>query len=211
MKKYILIALAMVASFTVNAQEQQEQVQQPAEETSSNSVDVKAEEGSFSMEIGFVPFDASPVELAGGQLRGIYALTDNWSLRLGLGFGVHSYEVDDVTTTTRHFTITPGVSYFFDGTDRLAPYIGGELLASFAKNRDDIEGENPDPSSTSFGATAFTGFNYYFAEYLYIGAEIGIGFKSTSYDDDETESGTDESNVSFETLAYPSLRLGWTF
>ncbi len=67
------------------------------------------------------------------------------------------------------------------------------------------------PSRVSFGFDIVTGFNYYFAEQLYIGAEIGIGFKATSYDDDETASGKDESSAEFETFACPSLILGWTF
>ncbi len=201
----------MVASFAVNAQEQQEQPQQEATTESNSGGEIKAEEGSFSMEVGFIPFGSAPIELEGGQLRGVYSLTENWKLTLGLGFGVHTYEIDGESTTASNYSIAPGVAYEFEGTDRLAPFVGGKLLVAAFNNSDDNEEETSEPSRVSFGFDIVTGFNYYFAEQLYIGAEIGIGFKATSYDDDETASGKDESSAEFETFACPSLILGWTF
>lgn len=226
MKKYILIALAMLATSTIHAQEEQQE--------SAASKGYKPEAGTFSTEVCYAPLSTSnSVALEGGQLKGIYALNDKFSLRLGLGFGINSEKSEDdgtkTTTTTRQLSLTPGVSYAMEGTSRLTPYIGGELLFAFEGDKTTIEGENAKEVTTNgnkplntFGINAFAGFNYYFAEHLYAGIEFGIGLKGTVNKDKEVEttingkttkvtSDVDESTIDFAPYIVPSLRLGWSF
>lgn len=103
------------------------------------------------------------------------------------------------------FTIRPGYEIHFDGTDRLSPYIGAEIDFGMGSMSTETEkwgadqlsdpvpakfvvwSETEKSSFTRFGINLLAGFDYYFADNLYLGAELGFGFSSTSFGDDEFE------------------------
>ncbi len=103
-------------------------------------------------------------------------------------------------------TIRPGYEIHFDGTDRLSPYVGAEL--DFGIGRMSVEDESWGPNDvdnvvepeqyvvwtetakdgfTRFGLNLLAGFDFYFADNLYLGAEMGFGFSNTSMSDSTIE------------------------
>ncbi|MEZ4798884.1 MAG: hypothetical protein R2809_03720 [Flavobacteriales bacterium] len=118
--------------------------------------------------------------------------------------------VPELYDTDKSSTIALRVGYekHFDGTDRLSPYIGADL--SFGIGRSSFEREYFGPNtadqlnnndvanfstwtmtrkegSTMFGINAVAGFDFYFTDALYFGAEIGFGFQSNKLKDVEVE------------------------
>lgn len=103
-------------------------------------------------------------------------------------------------------TIRPGYEIHFDGTDRLSPYVGAELDLGFgnvsteeeswgANDVDNIgEPENnvvwTETNKTGyfrFGINLLAGFDFYFADNIYLGGELGFGFSSMSMGDSTVE------------------------
>jgi hypothetical protein len=160
---------------------------------------------------------------------------------VGLGFSRESESYDNKSPKNKGsyskttFSIIPGIVYSFAGTAKLTPYAGAEFLIGSVGSSGVIENNYGSNSSTettatnidqnsnrvgfnTFGIGVFTGFNYYFAKNLYIGAEVGFGYRSTSLKDGEVTVGSsatkyeDESSSSAIGFhATPTLRLGWTF
>ena len=92
------------------------------------------------------------------------------------------------------FTIAlqPGFEKHLTGTDRLSPYWGGYLNIGYTSNTEIMEmqdfiGDGTDPGlqvgdtktttgELNLGLNLVSGVDYYFAEHIYIGAEVGFGF-----------------------------------
>jgi opacity protein-like surface antigen len=103
------------------------------------------------------------------------------------------------------FTIRPGYEIHFEGTDRLSPYVGAEIDFGMGSTSMETEkwgadqlsdpvpgkfvvwSETDKTSFTRFGINLLAGFDYYFADNLYLGAELGFGFSSTTFGDDTFE------------------------
>jgi hypothetical protein len=225
MKKY-LIVLAMITGSVIagNAQE--------------NSV--KPEQGNLSLEVGFSPLDVEGknVQLQNEQLRLIYLISDRVGIRLGIGFGTNTESDDNgqpndewtkTTTKTSQVAFSPGIVYNFAGTERLTPYLGVEaVIATSSANTiaeaKDFKQEirNEGDLFNTFAIGVFSGFNYYFAGKLYIGAEVGFALENKSLKNTiiETTSGgrtetVEPKNTGIRTTVgmtvTPSLRLGWAF
>ncbi len=113
---------------------------------------------------------------------------------------------------TFNFGIRPGYEMHFAGTDRLSPYVGAELLFAMesstltrefhnANNADDVtKPENWQTwdmsvknGSSTFGLNAVAGVDFYFVDNFYLGAEINLGFRNTSYKDRETTAGNEDA------------------
>jgi len=113
---------------------------------------------------------------------------------------------------TFNFAIRPGYEMHFAGTDRLSPYVGAELMYAMqsstmtrefhnANNADDqSKPENWQTwdmtvknGSSMFGLNALAGVDFYFVDNFYLGAEINLGFHSTSYKDRETTAGNEDA------------------
>lgn len=106
---------------------------------------------------------------------------------------------------TFDFSIRPGYEIHFDGTDRLSPYVGAEIDFGMGNTSTETENWSLDQlddtslgknvvwtdtdknSYTRFGLNLLAGFDFYFADNLYLGAEMGFGFSSTNYGDDVFE------------------------
>lgn len=102
-------------------------------------------------------------------------------------------------------TIRPGYEMHFDGTDRLSPYVGAEVDFGIGSMSMEEEFWSPDdPTATSlsdnvqwsetqkdgyvrFGLNLLAGFDFYFADNVYVGGELGFGFSNMSMRDSEVE------------------------
>lgn len=243
MKKLFLAIAAFMSTLALNAQTASEATNESFssnQETTNTSSSYKPEEGSFMMEVGFAPFhtvvvdeagansNSSLVNLQGGLLRGVYVMTDNLQLNLGLGLSIYKTSNDNGATESTDrvslFSINPGINYVFDGTDKLAPFIGGELGFGIYSTKVTSESENNkeikknDGGFNTFAISAVSGFNYYFAKNIFIGAEVKLGAeiitnKKVSVETNGTTTTTENKahSVSFRPQAVPSLRLGWAF
>jgi hypothetical protein len=104
--------------------------------------------------------------------------------------------------TTFAFGLAPGIEKHFDGTDRLSPYIGVEVSYGVMNRSYDQEywGSNDldnigqqekyivwtqtlAQSTSTVGLNLLSGFDFYLSDALYIGAEAGLGFYSSSVKD----------------------------
>jgi opacity protein-like surface antigen len=230
MKKY-LIVLTVAAAIAVAG---------GVQECSAQNGSVKPEKGSFALEVGFSPFDVegNNILLHNGEVRGIYSISDKIGIRVGLGLGA-SMESDDngqsgdewtkMTSRATRIALSPGIVYSFAGTDKLSPYIGGEIVFATLTANTTAEGrnfktvtKNEGDLFNTFGLGVFTGFNYYFAKNLYIGVEAGLSLENRSLKNmitETTASGmtetvelkNDRSQTTIGMFATPSLRLGWVF
>jgi outer membrane protein W len=230
MKKYLIVLSVIAASAIAGS----------AQEARAQVSGVKSEQGSFALEVGFSPFEleGNNIQLHNGQIRMIYSVSERIGIRLGLGFaattesddnGQSSDEWTRMTTKTNRVELSPGLVYNFDGTDRLTPYIGVEVNFSTLSANTTTEAKdfkqvtkNEGDLFNTVGLGVFSGFNYYFAKNLYIGAEAGLAFENRSLKNsiiETTTSGRTEtvepknkrSMTGVGVIAMPSLRLGWAF
>jgi len=108
------------------------------------------------------------------------------------------------TDKTFNFSIRPGYEIHMAGTDKLSPYVGAELFLGVKSAT--LDREYYGPNKTGIGAEDFAlynitrkngsstiGFNlvagvdYYIADNIYLGAELGFGLMRTKTKDVETE------------------------
>lgn len=115
---------------------------------------------------------------------------------------------------TFDFSIRPGYEIHFDGTDRLSPYVGAEIdfgLGSMSTEterfsqigaveneqvsvQDAVQWSHTESQSyTRFGFNLVAGFDFYFVDNLYLGAELGFGWARTSWNDVEYSWDNDNS------------------
>lgn len=141
-----------------------------------------------------------------GLLRFRYFQKDNLAYRLGFNVGsqketnnaygaVGTPNEGKEGSSTRNetqFLINLGVEKHFTGTERLSPYVGGDILfgagttktsfdnATGAVNNpvyaENTSSEVKGPGYTSFGLRGVIGADYYIAKRLYLGVEAGFGF-----------------------------------
>ena len=103
-------------------------------------------------------------------------------------------------------TIRPGYEIHFDGTDRLSPYVGAELDLGFGNvstedeywGPNDVDNIGEDGNNVvwtttdktgyfRFGINLLAGFDFYFADNIYLGGELGFGFSSMNMGDSTLE------------------------
>jgi len=161
-------------------------------------------------------------------------------------------ELHEITKSSL-FSLSPGVEIHMDGTDNLSPYIGGVIMFATGKSSDETEMWGPNDidnvvdyekfvqwsetftrTQSTFGVGAVLGFDYYFADNIYLGGEINVGFGKTNFKDEVhsvsddvayslSASGNTDDNVdllpnwingdqsAFGIAAQGTLRLGWIF
>jgi len=153
MKKILLVMLTVVSASFMTVSAQDSEVLKPAD-------------GSFSLEVGFSPFnlgDNSSISLPSGKLTGIYSIRNGWGVRLGVGLATASFKYDDsnvdgignywekASVSQSAISFAPGFSYSFAGTRRLTPYIGAELVFSTVSNKLKYEEDGYKESVTNLG------------------------------------------------------------
>lgn len=142
---------------------------------------------------------------APAEIRLRYFLTDLSAIRLRLGLGggssttnIAGSGVDATVNTSNGFGLAffPGYEMHFEGTNKLSPYVGGQLgFTSIGGRKIEVTNAiNPDPkvgdviegnsyyekngSSFGFSAGLFMGADYYIFDGVYIGGEFGLGLFS---------------------------------
>ncbi|MDR0756796.1 MAG: outer membrane beta-barrel protein [Tannerella sp.] len=239
MKKNLLVLVAVAMTLTAVKGQVVESEIKPGVSQPAGS-DFKAEKGQFILEAGFSPFEAegNSINLQKGQIRATYMASDRIGIRLGLGLSSFSQNDDNGKTAEEWSSSTdkasmvsfsPGIAYYFDGAERLAPYVGVEVTISTVSTTSITEARdfkqityNEGGLFNQFGGALLGGFNYYFAKHLFAGAEIGLGFESNSLKNpviETTEEGKTATvepknkvdQFSIGTRFNPSIRLGWVF
>ena len=160
----------------------------------------------FSLE-GAMNVSKEGVSWAAPNLRMRYFIQDNLALRLTLGRDAVSststetstvYDsTGNATTTTSEVTTKNSImnlglaaEYHLAGTDRMSPY----FTAGFNV------GNDTRTEISSFGLNLGAGIDYYVAENIYLGLELGFNYTST-----------DGSSSSSLGNAASAVRMGWRF
>ena len=159
----------------------------------------------YSLE-GAMNVSKEGVSWAAPNLRMRYFIKDNLALRLTLG-----RDAESITTTTSDTVFTGGIGtitttdvttknsimnfglaaeYHLAGTDRMSPY----FTAGFNV------GNNTRTEISTFGLNVGAGIDYYVAENIYVGLELGFNYNSS-----------DGSSSSSLGNAASALRMGWRF
>lgn len=205
--------------------------------------------GEKNLEVAFAPLGGNPVSMSGIRLR--LFNSEASAIRIGLFLGgsttkdvtMQAEESGDpdqpelyTTNKSMDISLRPGYEKHFAGTDRLSPYVGAELALTI--HSESMEEEmwtviNADfdtgvatrtvkDGSTTFGLNILAGTDFYFADNIYLGAELGFGFQTTSNKDTTEETtGIDDwedpdpslngSNSAWGPNVQGTLRLGWLF
>jgi len=170
--------------------------------------------GEQNIEFLFAPLGSSPIGINGIKYRKFTSATTAWRAEVFLGFNsstdITVGGVDDdieLKTTNSDFSISiaPGIEKHFPGTDRLSPYVGGVVLVGFGRTAtgnevivnadEDIENLVSSNGNITLGANAIIGVDYYFADNIYVGAELGFGVAFTSELDSKTENIVFDDNL----------------
>jgi hypothetical protein len=198
--------------------------------------------GEKNLEVQFAPLGGNPVSISGIRLR----LFNSESSAIRIGLFVGGSSSDDVTAQAGEFSadspelhdiskefsfsLRPGYEMHFAGTDRLSPYIGGEILIGISRSTTDEEVANSDDSvgtittkdgSTTFGLNAVAGCDFYFSDAIYLGVELGFGYAGTSnadteitydnLDTDDPDPTVNGKSSSWGPNYQGTIRLGWLF
>lgn len=204
--------------------------------------------GEKNLEVQFSPLGGENVSISGLRFRMFN--TEASALRVSFFVGGSSSEtvqqeadgdIDalEVLDTDKEFSfsIRPGYEKHFEGTDRLSPYVGAEIAftttSTTTEDQEQTVSEDGDDQITTtttkggdrtIGLNLLAGTDFYFADNIYLGVEIGFGFANTK--DKETETtyenapdGVDDTtsiagnvtNTSWGPNFQGTLRLGWLF
>jgi outer membrane protein W len=200
----------------------------------------------FSLEGGLNLTGGSTFSAPAITLR--YFAADNFAGRLGLMYSsnktVDNYYgtkdflpvADSLGTRTVNNSMTwvsIGGSYHFSQLDRLSPYAAVDIMIGSGSTNEswsDFDGfgfekgvsAKVNTSNSGFGFKLAAGFDYYFAENVFIGAELGFMSMSTNDKGGEASftSGSSTTTIkllsqgnssSFSNTATSAIRLGWRF
>jgi hypothetical protein len=220
-KKMILAAMAFGICFGVQAQ--------------------KPESSSYSLEAQF-GIDGTPFSENNGEMphiRGRYFLSNTMAIRGQIGFMTRNLSQpiteDFIARIGRRdqqwltYGIGAGMEMHMEGTDRLSPYVGGQInFNRMIYNQEwidaDWSGLKPGYSeietaaSNIWGIDLVAGIDYYFAQNVYVGLEIGY-YLNLEVDGDHTHfMNGNPVNVTEQDTEYNitpgsvnGIRLGWRF
>lgn len=212
MKKIILLCVFVTSSSLLAAQ------------------DFKPVGGEWGAEVNFAPFSSSPIGL--NYLRFRNFTSDNSAFRLGVFVGANiENPEEDLKNQTFELNIRPGFEKHLEGTNRISPYLGGELDLAFKTSKsefdDGISEEIYEGAWSNFGLergfkrlglNAIVGVDIYVTKALYLGTEFGFGFEYIKQSDivysfdgvevDETKGG---STFQLGPNVNSAIRLGFNF
>lgn len=221
--KQLTIALSLIALFVGMGNPSQAQ---------------KFEAEEISVELQGPNFNRTQT-LAIDGLRGRYFLSNTSALRANLDINFNSRSTinqqaqgsqKELESTRSSFFIDfrPGYEFHLSGTDRLSPYFGAELPVVHGSQTSKTErqvGTNVEERTTNegfvrIGLNGVAGADYYFAEKLYLGVEVNLGFRYTINTDIEvkdTEPGVNPNDqkrgdsYGLSTGTIGTFRLGYVF
>lgn len=223
MKKVLLIAV--VAVFTASAAFSQDVYKQTG--------------GEKNLEVLFAPLGGSPIGINGIKFRSFTSATSAFRGEVFLGFNSSTDKSIDFDSDGDErelkdsesgfdISVNLGIENHFAGTDRLSPYVGIVGVVGFSNSTDkaeelngtDLDEVKTTNGSLSFGANAVAGVDFYFADNIYLGAELGFGALFTTEFDTKIESTQDgvdtQENPNGNSLsvgpnAVGAIRLGFLF
>jgi hypothetical protein len=197
-------------------------------------------QSGVTLDVNFNPFGGANV-IGINSLNMRFFASPNMAIRLGIGLDYNQDKYDNLLSgddmyiaksSTLLLGLRPGLEKHFVGTERLSPYIGAELVIEMfganAKIEDgsdilEISGatdeELTNMNYTQLGLGLIAGTDFYFSKNIYLGVEVGFGFRHKSYGEVEISDGTTtvsltegkSTNLSFGQYFKPSLKLGWRF
>lgn len=165
--------------------------------TEVNAQDYKPAAGDNTLELQLAPLGGAPFSMGGIRYRRF--LDETTALRATVYVGyTNSTDIttqagpgqEELRTKNSAFEIglRPGIEKHLAGTTRLSPYIGAELdfAIKTSKEKEEVGGaggaavetnvtKNAD-GFTRFGLNGVFGADYYVAEKVFLGAELGFGF-----------------------------------
>lgn len=178
------------------------------------------------------------------NLRFRYFANEKMAFRLGLNVNSNN-ETENVYGGTddekkgtykenaTNFILNLGVEKHFEGTERLSPYVGGDLLFRTGNKKEewndatsngnsyleDNNGYRKGPGNIGFGLRGVVGADYYIAKRLYLGAEAGLGFlygkegktKIKNNDDEVVTIKSAGSEFSLSPNVVTGVRIGFVF
>ncbi len=195
MRKQLLSAALILFSAVSHAQLVREQpAQTPGGATAAPTTetgDFKPNSGSVSFEMNFNPFSASPLNI--NYLRARLFVSDDFAIRAG--FSIASRSESD--NKTFEYAVLPGVEKHFNGTERLSPFLGAELMIAGRGSSSSVTNGTVSTTTTkgvwsdgktdrgffNLGVNLLAGCDFYFAKHFYVGLEAGYGFSLISYSD----------------------------
>lgn len=240
--KKIFFAASLFAASVFNAYCQDEA-------TTTTATGMKAAAGDVTGE--FILSNNFDLGLNNSQLRFRYFFADDMAARIGLRIFRESerMEVEEdgtnnigiLRTRSSEVAINLGIEKHFSGTERLSPYVGADILLSFAGERQ--KGENVDLggdyaadfsfertgydvageelAGTGIGLRLVGGADFYVARNVFLGGEFGLGFLLRNRADvqsTETTAGvsteiTNEEgrSMTIEPAVIGGLRIGFVF
>ncbi len=221
MRKLIIVALALTSAVALNAQDVYKQTG-----------------GEQNLEFQFAPLGGSPIGISGIKYRKFTDANTAWRAEVFLGFGsttdvtlANNAENTELRDRNSNFdiSIAGGIEKHWTGTDRLSPYYGGVVSLGFGNTNSrseflgtgtDVEENTTKNGSLTVGLNALAGMDFYFADNIYLGAELGFGLAFTTMFDTVSES-TVEGVDAVETPnggsfnigpnVLPRIRLGFLF
>ncbi len=204
--------------------------------------------GEKNLELMLAPLGGSPVTMAGIKFRKFGSATSAMRLGVFLGFQNKTTILQDEDSPNQlselkekesSFTIAiqPGIEKHLTGTERLSPYFGGYLDLSYSNTNKKTETQlannkvgydQSKGGDLGLGLNAVAGFDYYFAQSIYLGTELGFGIAATLPMTNKTESVTlnadgnevttsgdskqdNTSSIQLGPNVVGQLRLGWIF
>ncbi len=129
-----------------------------------------------------------------------------------------NYDLDEESISQFSIGIAPGFEYYFNGTRRLAPYLGAALPIAFVGKTKMKETHNQYfsnggynlstieqslPGGFGIGLDGFAGLNYFISKRISIGLEYKLGFafvKSSGDEDYKRVVKTKQSSTATETV-----------
>jgi opacity protein-like surface antigen len=135
------------------------------------------------------------------SVRARYFFKDNMAGRLNLGYSSTSF--DDSNSVSGN-SIGLGFEYHLAGNDKMSPYFSAGL--NFGGSNTTIN--NVEAKTSSLGLGIGAGLDYYVAENIYLGLEIGLlNYGSATSGEGDNEVTTSGMNLG----GGSSIRMGWRF
>lgn len=218
-----------------------------AAQAQENTVSLfKPQAGEVTAEVGLAGglFNTESYLADGGVLKARYFLDDNSALRFGLSIRANSEKENfykNSTSSTKgtltesysNIDLAIGYEKHFNGTTRLSPYVGGDLMIGYGSEKikgvdtdgmiyDDTYSFEGKSSSFNWGIRGVIGADYYFVKNVYLGVEAGLGFVNTiegkvtqEINDNGVKTTTEikspGSSFSFAPNVTTGVRLGFVF
>ena len=216
--KKVLVASAIALFATVSAQE------------------YKPTAGDVTVDLGVAGgLGDTSIALAdgGAAFKARYFKTDKFAYRLTMLLANNATTTNptsNIVAKDKDFSLGLGfgIEQHFTGTERLSPYVGGDILVGYASadtkstftptNGSQIVTEVKGPNSFSAGVRGVFGADYYFAKRVFLGVEAGLSLTYSSEGDTKTKvTGLPETkveggnNFNISPAVVTGIRIGYAF